>query len=294
MTKNIFIYLIIALLSFSADDARAVKVTGAGDREIMALVNQLPAINSMELERIMTEICCMGKPAVLSIASSLVPPGGGDDTKHRYAISGLVRHASRGDDKEAGKLVSAALCEAIGNAAHDEVKDFLLQELQYVADEEAVSTAASFLSHPRLCDPAARVLIRINSGSAKRALTGGLYDAGLSEQVIIVQAIGDTRFEVGAVVLRNLSSTTDPVLKKVILRTLAETADLQSAGLLAGEAAKAGYNYEPTEATASWLHFLTRIAEKGDRAFVENALKDIVSDQKIPLHTRNAALGIIR
>ena len=263
------------------------------DERISSLINSLPAENSADLDKIMSELSSYGRQAILHVAPVLVPPGQGDDTAQRYLVSGLVKYVSRVSDPFLTLQVSDALCTAVGITDHDEVKDFLFQELQFIAGDEAVITASGYLNHERLSDPAARVLININSEASKGALLSGLSSADLPAKLVIVQAIGETQYRPATDILRDLSSTTDKVLRKAVLRSLAETADMLSANLLAGAAREAGYDFESTDAAKSYLLFLRRAAESGNSSFAEERLRQIIDNVQVPEHTRIAALSIL-
>ncbi len=263
------------------------------DKRLTELINQLPAGNSADLNRIMSELGQYGGQAIISVAPDLVPPGEGDDTRQRYLVSGLVKYVSKGVYPFLRLQVSDAICKSIDITGSDEVRDFLFQELQFIAGDEAVITAASYLSNPRLCDPAARVLININSEASKGALLNGLVTADIQEKPILLQAIGETRYKPASLTLMEVSETSDKVIKKAVLRALAETAVIASAELLNAEAEKAGYDFDPIDATGSYLLFLKRIAESGNTSFAEEKLATIIDNVEIPTHTRNAALSIL-
>jgi hypothetical protein len=263
------------------------------DERINSLINRLPAENSAVLDKIMSELSTYGGQAILNVAPALVPPGQGDDTAQRYLVSGLVKYVSQASDQFLTLQVSSALCTAVGITRHDEVKDFLFQELQFIAGDEAVITAAGYLNHARLSDPAARVLININSEASKGALLHGLASADLPAKLAVVQAVGETKYRPASSVLRDLSSTRDKVLRKAVFRSLAETADILSAVQLAAEAEKTGYDFEPTDAAGSYLLLLRRIAESGNKSFAEERLRQIIDNAQVPEHTRSAAISIL-
>ena len=285
----IFITFLIARQVFGYES----PVSNTTDEKIASLINRLPAENSADLDKIMSELSTYGGQAILYVAPVLVPPGQGDDTAERYLVSGLVKYASQVSDPFLALQVSDALCTAVGITGHDEVKDFLFQELQFIAGDEAVLTASEFLNHERLSDPAARVLININSEASKGALLSGLEAADLAVKLVIVQALGDLQYKPASAVLREMLLTPDTSVKKVVMRSLAETADMISAELLAAEAQKAGYDFEPADATGSYLLFLKRTAECGNTSFAEEKLQEIIENDQVPEQTRSAALSIL-
>jgi hypothetical protein len=286
-------YAIIALVFSGNVSGYQVSESTSEDNKLTTLVNMLPAGNSEVLNQIMEELSSYEGNAILKISEKLVPPGMGDDSKQRYAISGIVKYVSLNNDPFLRLKISSAICTAIEASDEDEVKDFLLQELQYVAGDEAVLTAASCLSNKRLSDPAARVLMRINSEASKGALFHGLKSEDFEEKISVIQAISNTQCTDISSLLRELLNNSGGELRKVILRSLAETADLLSAELLAAEAKNAGYMYELTDAVGSYLLYLKRIADEGNIFFAEEQLNKLIENEHVPEHTKNAAKFIL-
>jgi hypothetical protein len=263
------------------------------DSRLKELVNMLPAGNSGVLHQIMEELANYEGAAIMSISENLVPPGKGDDSKQRFAISGIVKYVSQNKDPFLRLKISNAICKAIEASDEDEVKDFLLQELQYVAGDEAVLTAVSCLSNSRLADPAARVLMRIDSEASKGALFHALKSEDFLEKISVIQAVSYNRCNDVSSLLRELLKNSEGDFKKVILRSLAESADMLSAEILALEAENAGYRYEVTDAAGSYLHYLKRIADEGNVFFAEEQLNKLIENDQVPEHTKNAAKFIM-
>ena len=287
------IFTLIAFLFSGTLFGYQVSASISEDSRLMELVNMLPAGNSEELHQIMEELTSYEGAAIMSISENLVPPGKGNDSKQRYAISGLVKYVSQNNDPFLRLKISNAICNAIETADEDEVKDFLLQELQFVAGDEAILTAASCLSNKRLSDPAARVLIRVNSEASKGALVNELKSEDFQEKISVIQAISIAGSHDVSSLLRELFKSSEGDLRKVILRSLAGNADLLSFELLALEAENAGYRYEVTDAVGSYLLYLKRIAEEGNSFFAEEQLNKLIKNDKVPEHTKNAAKFIM-
>jgi HEAT repeat protein len=292
MKKSTILFLLALVLSVCAYSQPQKPDLRTTETRIADLLMKLPAQSSADLDGIMAELAALGEPAVTGIAANLVPPGKGNDVSSRYALSGLVKYISKGTDPSLMKSTSLALCKALENGKDEEVKDFLLQELQFVAGEEAVPLIRDYLLNKRLCDPAVRVLIRINTDASNKALTGALSKAELPQKIIIAQALGYTKYRPAVPELLELASTSDLKLKKTVLRALAETGDMQTAALLSSEAGKAGYAFDPSDATGSYLLFLKRSAENGNPSFTVKAGKAMIRDKKISGYTKTAALDI--
>jgi HEAT repeat protein len=293
MNKKIISLLIAALISTTlwAQQPRAdLRTTNT---KIADLLMQLPSTNSAELDRIMLELTKLGAPVVETITASLVAPGKGNDSQLRYALSGLVKYASDGNDLKIMQLWSESIIKALAAATDAEVKDFLLQELQFVAGNEAVGAVAPYLVNPRLSDPAARVMVRINTTASNQALADAIGKAETAQKTVLVKALGETRSPAALPSIRNLTGTNDPMLKKAVLRTLAETGDQKSAKLLASAAKKTGYLYDFTEATEAYFVFLRRSAESGNSAVTIREATKLANNKNIPTQAKSSALRLL-
>ncbi len=293
MKKTIISFLFAVVFSTNLFAQPVLNDQRTTETKIADLLMKLPSQSSADQDRVMAELVSLGGKAFAAIAEKLIPPGKGDDVAFRYAISGLIKYVAKGENADQMKNYSLAICKAIGDAKDDEVKDFLLQELQYVASDEAVTAVCNYLSNSRLCDPAARVLVRINSELSLKAISEALSKANTDQQVILIHALGEIRHLSFADKLRMMASTSDQNLKKVTLRAVAEMGDLPSASLLVSEAEKSKYSYEPSDAVGSYLLFLKRVAQNGYSAFVADACMNMLKNKEIPFYTKSAALQLL-
>ncbi len=291
--KRIAILLTILIASTALFSQPRVNDQRTVATKIADLLMKFPPQSAEDLNLFMSELAGLGEPAIVSIASKLAAPGKGDDVIFRYALSGLSKYLASGSDREKMKQASVAFCNAIGHATNKEVKDFLFQELQYIAGDEAVFTAGSYLTDERLCDPAARVLNRINSDQSNKTLTEALRNAQIPQQVIIAGALAQKNYAPANEVLRGLVATPDVNLRKVVLRALANAGDMKSELFLASAAAKAGYLYDPSDATGSYFLFLQKAAAAGNDDFVAKTSKKLVKNGSIPSSARSAALKLL-
>ena len=219
------------------------------------------------------------------LAAQLVPPGQSDDAPVRYAIAGLVSHASKDDQSDIKTRIAMELCHAIQNAKHDEVKDFLLIQLQYVAGEESVETVKVYLSNPRLCDPAIRILVRINNETANQAMFEALTKANPATLISLVQGLGYNKYLPALDAITDLVEKSDLKLQKTALFALSQIASLDSKKLLAEKAAASGYIFEQTNATEAYFIWLRAMNQSGQQNFVAEISRKLIKKLKTPLQT---------
>jgi hypothetical protein len=163
---TILLFLLGILMSVNAQQRSNDQRTR--ETKIADIVMQLPAKNSESLNNLMKELAEIGD-AIPDLATRLMPPGQGDDSQLRYAIGGLAFYASKNNIPNYRQQTEAGICKSLSLVQSDEVKDFLLIQLQYVAGPESVNAVKGYLTNDRLCDPAARVLVRINNEEANKA-----------------------------------------------------------------------------------------------------------------------------
>ena len=295
--NKLVILLLICGFVFSANAQQRVNDQRTNETKIADIVMQLPAKNTEVLNQLMQELIRLDN-VIPNLSSKLLLPGQGDDSQMRAAISGLTLYASQGNDPANKDKVSGDLCKAIQTVKSDEIKDFLLIQLQYVAGNESIETAAQYLENERLADAAARVLVRVGGDSAGKAL----LDAGeriksqgkVNLEQTIIESLGDLRYKPALGYITDAAGSTG--LKKPALHSLAQIADPSSEKLLAQMAAQAGYVYEQTDATGAYLLFLKNSLDQGGKAkaMVADASKKLLKQTSQPeqFTAKSAALSL--
>lgn len=290
--KFIILSLLIAMCVSSgyAQDQRT-KETQVAD-----IIMLLPSKSTVEHNRLMGELS-QHTDMLPIIASKLVAPGQGDDSKTRYAISGLANYASKDSSNTLKKSVAQGLCISIEQANSDEVRDFLFIQLQFVAGEETVKTVANYLTNDRLCDAAARVLIRINTETANTALLDALKTAKDKQQITLVAALGQITLHPEEPVLKAitaLAGSPDTSLQKVVLRSLGQLSSPTSVKVLSSAASKAAYTFEPTDAWGSYVLYLGNLIKDGETELAASEAEQIIKNTSLPKQAtaKSAALQL--
>ena len=251
--KRLITLLLLAVCTWSVSQAQTDWRTR--ETKIADIVMLLPAGDAATFNRLMGELLQLGD--VIADLASKLSEQGGSDGQIRYAVSGLAMYASK--DANLKHSLAQSFCAAITKAKSDGIREFLFDQLQYVAGDESVETAARYLENDRLADAAARVLVRVGSDAAGNALTEALIKAGTplrdAKHGTLVKALGDMRYRPAAGVIGALA-TDSHECRKVMLHSLAQIADPSSEMLLSQYAAAAGYQYELTDALGSYLLFL--------------------------------------
>ena len=249
--KSIISLLLIAGLWCSAASQADNR---SRETKIADVVMLLPADNSARFNQLMSELYAIGNVA-RDLAPRLSAEGGGD-VQLRYAVAGLATYASQKPEHRA--VVARDLCAALASISGVQVRDFLLIQLQYVAGDESVETVAAYLSDDKLCDPAARVLLRVGTPAASRALLAALKTANDARKPTLAQALGQASCADALPEITAMLSSLEPRLRKTALRALASIASPASEKVLADAAARVEYRAEPTEALRAYLDYLKK------------------------------------
>ena len=138
MKKNI--NQIIAILIFlvfcigsQAQDNRTL------DTKVADILAQMPTKDITHRDKVMVEIISLGAEGFEKIAALLTPLGTGDDTAVRFALNSLARFSSEFGKNEARAFTEGQLLKAIKSHHNNEVKTFLMNQLNLVISENSIS-----------------------------------------------------------------------------------------------------------------------------------------------------------
>ena len=135
--KNIFINAVVIL-----GIVTAFAYCAPMSRQVDDILAQLPAKDSAEGTKLTAELVELGPAAIGQICEMLVPPGTGDDTRARYALSGLTMYVCRPGAEAERKMYAKTLIKALVSAEDKEVKAFLARQLQLASKKESVTPQA--------------------------------------------------------------------------------------------------------------------------------------------------------
>jgi HEAT repeat protein len=290
MTKNIFLSIFLFLFTLNLQAQQAGTDLRTTETKIADLIMKLPAKNAADQLEIMNELAKIGTPVITQLAPNLNAPGKGNDMQIRFAISSLAKHIGSDKDLKLRTAFAATMSEEIMRASDDEVRDFLLQELQYMAGDESVKIIAPLLLNTRLADPAARVMTRIHTAASDKALLNALQKADIPVKVVLTQALGETRYPKAVKTIEKLAGTSDLNLKTAVLNTLAQTGSSSSLKILRDEAVKAGFGFDQTGATAAYLRYLQHVSVNNARN--ATIARELAADTSLPVSVRSTALAI--
>ncbi|MGN7204072.1 DUF1080 domain-containing protein [Pedobacter sp. SAFR-022] len=290
------IFLMLALASFqisvhgqASSDQRTVTT------KVADLLAQLPARDAKQLQGNMLEIEQLGQEGFLTLISGLSSAGQGNNATLEYAIGGYSAFVTqRGKEAQRGQAVQAYIT-ALGKAGDQQVKSFLISQLELIGKDDAVTTLQQYLNDEMLADPASRALVKINTPKAKAALLAALPTAQGAAKLSLIEALGLIGNKEAAPALNQLVQTNDVKLQKVTLAALADLADPSSADLLFSAAKNANFQYDQGGSTAALLEYAANLQKEGNNALALNTAKKLHEQVQAEnqLHVRTAALNIM-
>jgi hypothetical protein len=266
MIKKIFFMLLAVIMLQHIAVAQDKTDQRTITTRIADLLAQLPARDAKQLKGNMQEISLMGEDGYVTLISGLTDSRKGNNSLLEYAISGFSAYVTQTGQESLRKMSVNAYCKALGKLSDSQNKAFIISQLELVGHDDAISCLQGFLADPKLADPAARALVKINSPAAKAALLGGLSNASGPAKLSIVEALGNSRTKEAAQPINALAAGSDQNLVKVSLFALAYIADPSSEAVMVAAAEKSGYKFENTNAAAAALLYAEALLENGNAA----------------------------
>jgi HEAT repeat protein len=261
--------------------------------KIADLLAKTPAEDATQLKANAVAVADLGASGIAELAEKL--NAGGDDTRLHYAINGFSYFATQTGNEAWRDIAVKGYGQALTKLTDKEAQLFIITQLEHVGKDDAISYLQPFLKDDRLSDAAARALATIKTDASNKALVQALSSASGNAQLSIIQALGDTRYREAAEPIAALATSSDAKTAKVALYTLANIGDPSSAKILSDAAAKSGYTYDVTDATASYIKYLNQLVTNGNTTAAEKAAKQLLKTAKddTQVHTRTAALKIL-
>ncbi|MCX6239726.1 MAG: DUF1080 domain-containing protein [Bacteroidia bacterium] len=291
--KKIFnsLLIVFALLvitpCLSAQENRTITT------KIADLLAQMPTNNLQQRDKLMEELIAFGEEGFQKLADQMTPSGKGDNTAVVFAINGLARYASQNAKEEKRAFAEKCFIHAMEKTPDAETKSFFMRQLQLVGKEDAVKAVAPYLTNNGLCEPATFVLTSVNSESAKNELFKALVKVQGTSLVTITKALGELQYKpANGEILKTLTSDNQN-LRKVSLAAVASIGAAESYQPLLDAARKAGFVYEPSNATSAFVTYAQRLGEVGDLKLCSIACDELmILNQPTQLHTNATALAI--
>ncbi len=242
----------------------ALSVVNIASGSVVDIVAKMPAYDAATGQPMLEEILELGPGALKELCSLITPPQDTGDAKARYAVHGLVLYTKRPGAEADRAKVEKALLDALAAAKDPDLKVFFIEQLQLCGSDAATGPIAALLVDERLCDPAAKALIRIGTPRCVELVRAELPKAQGKPLVTIVQALGVMADKQSAKAILPYAADKDQTLRRTAWLALANIGDASAGDALAAAAESTG-RYERALGTKYYLLLATRLAEGGDK-----------------------------
>ena len=280
MTVVLFcIGLVMASLSFSPG-----WVWGTGQKaesRVQVLLDRFPGQNAEETQSLASRLLETGPEGILQVCSLLVPPGTGDDTPARYALSALTSYVSDEGGEKARELYARTVIEALQRQKDKEVQAFLIRQLQRAGKKESVKPLKKYLDDERLCEPAAQALLAIGTPAAEKVLRKSLKKAKGTDRITLIKALGEMRSQKAVKKILPLASHKNGELRQIALFALANIGDPRAEEVLSTVPLEAP-SYERIRAPSLYLLFAQQLYESGHKTKSAAICRSLISHYQAP------------
>jgi len=295
MKRTVLASWIVILVVACAAPLASAQPSAAPALTAADILAKFPGASGWQRDRLADQLLMLGEPGVAEVTRQLVGTGGGKDVNARWALNAVVIRASQFGREAQRALAEKALVGALGTARDVEVRTFLMSQLQRVGREPAAQAAAALVADPALVEPATQLLLAVKGPVAHKALAAALVTARGPARVTVVKALG----ELGASDINDqilpLAKDGDAAMRKTALLALARFGKPASSKTMVEAAERAGYGYDPANATAALIEYTRNLAAGGDLAGAEKVCRQILKKTDKPglLATRASALAIL-
>ena len=271
----------IFTISLSLSPVWALDSAQAAKSKVQALVDRFPAQNTEVRQNLASQLMGMGSDGILEVCRLLVPPGTGDDTNARYALSALATYVSQEGGEKARELYAKALIKALDRQTNKEVQAFLIRQLQRTGKKESIKPLKRYLDNKRLCEPATQALLAIGTPEAEKALLKALGKATGANRVTLIKALGELRSKQATKKILGFATDKNDELRQVTLFALANIGDPLAEKAVSTVSLEAP-SYERTRAPSVYLLYAQRLSESGHKVLCANICRNLITSYTAP------------
>lgn len=230
------------------------------------------------MDKAVTTALAGGDEVITALAGMLREADPDADSKPRHLIHAMVLRVG-GSEQDRRKL-AGALASAIRDDQPAEVRDFLLQQLRLIADEQNVASIVRWLTDEQSSAPAIAVLLSVGKGAAE-AIRVALPRSTGRVRLGLVQALGDLRDETAAPAITALLSEPDVETRTTAARALSHIGKADSADSLL-KASDSGEGFERVAMTDACLTLAQTLAASGNREAARGILTHLRDTRSEP------------
>lgn len=255
MKRILYIVLLAVLLPMSvmAQDARQ-RTPQTIVADVLA---EAPYGQRADFEQAMNDLLGTGSTGVTNLAAMLVPAAEGDNNRVEYVLDGLVAYAAA----HATPAQLDAVCEGLARGAEacndTPNKAFMLTLLTRISRPADAEVFLHYLDDAALAEWAVAGLIK-TPGIDDNIVA--LVNADRHPRAVLARMVGEKGISAAETTLTKWLKTATPDEARAIYRALAKAGTAKSLAVLGKAAAAEKYQWLPTDATASYITLLNRLA----------------------------------
>jgi HEAT repeat protein len=249
--------------------------------EVQALVDRFPAQNTQVRQDLSSQLIRLGSGGILEVCLMLVPPGTGDDTNVRYALSALSTYVSQKGKEKERELYAKTLIKALDKESNKEIQAFLIRQLQRTGKKESVKPLGKYLEDKGLCEPATQALLTIRTPDAEKALLKALEKASGVNRVTLIKALGELRSKKATKKILVFATDPNDELRQVALFALANIGDPIAKKVVSTVSLDAS-SFERTRAPSVYLLYAQRLSESGHKKQAANICRNLIAKYTAP------------
>jgi HEAT repeat protein len=275
LVAGIFVFTPSLSPGWASEGAQAVK------SKVRTLVDRFPAQNTEERQNLASDVIGLGPEGILEICGMLIPPGTGDDTGARYALSALATHVSQKGMERERELYAKTLIKGLDRQTNKEVQAFLIRLLQRAGKEESVKPLKEYLADQKLCEPATQALLAIGTQGAEKALLKALKRATGANRITLIKALGELQSKEATKKILPFADDSNDALRQVTLFALANIGDPLAESALRTVSLEAP-SYERTRAPSLYLLYARRLSESGHKKECVAICRQLIASYTAP------------
>lgn len=235
---------------------------------------ELPHAQRAGFDNAMNDLLSTGSYGVTRLAGMLVPADQGQNSRVEYALDGLVAYAGAHATEDQLAGVCEGLDAAIADCGDNTNKAFLIGLLARISRPADAAVFVKYLDDPYLAEQAQSALI-MTPGTDDVVL--GLMTEGKLPKNVLARIAGAKGIAAAEPFLLDWVKDADPETAPSLYRALAQCGTAKSVPALARGAKNENYKWVPTDATASYLSLLNRLAKNpADRKVVSKEAKALM------------------
>lgn len=280
MKKICSLFLILTLVAFvntgNAQDSKRTTETKVAD-----LLARIPAVSQEAFNTLMANMLLLDESGLDMICRQIVAPGSGDDTRARYAISGMSYFLSEKPASE--RTFWEKICISYVTQSSDyDVKSYFMNQLSFIGGDKTVEALAPLMTDSKLCPVVISTLEAIGSEKAAKVIEASLDSEKHSCVAQAINALVDMGYVNETSSFISCYENGNEGVKKAALAALALGGTEGAFTVLDDAAKKASYRWEPTCSVSSLLLYARTIGLKGNTKKMESITKTIIANCNKP------------